>query len=304
MAASPWVSVVIPTRNRAEWIARTLDSVLAQSHRPLQIVVVDNGSTDQTLARVARWAQQLPPDVECLVLSEPQPGASRARNRGWQAARGEWIAHFDDDDEMSPDFIERMLHTAACHPDARWVLARARMVMPDGCERVRRGWACPSLAAHILGSFVSTQSFVVQRSLLAELGGWDESLPVWNDYELGMRLLLHSAPAWDDGIYHRIYQHGASLTSTPAADKLPAMARALARMADHLRAAHAPATAHRALYLRAQIESGRWQNAQLELTDALYSSPPFPLRLLGRFLRQYVALGGRGAWQIALTFCR
>src|ERR1700728_3850120 len=106
MTDSPLVSVVIPTYNRAATIGRTLDSVVRQTHRPLEIIVVDDGSSDDTLRAVDRQGCTVPLTV--LALGDNQ-GAAAARNQGIALARGDFVAFLDSDDEWQPDKIAKQL---------------------------------------------------------------------------------------------------------------------------------------------------------------------------------------------------
>src|SRR5262245_16886500 len=115
LGVMPLVSVVIPTRNRASLLERTLRSVLAQRMGDLEVVVVDDGSTDDTTS-VAGAA-----DVRVAVVRNQTPeGVSAARNRGIAAARGSWIAFCDDDDLWSPEKLTLQLD-AAQRAGAHWV---------------------------------------------------------------------------------------------------------------------------------------------------------------------------------------
>lgn len=312
MTRSPLATIVLTVHNRADRVRRTLLSLSAQTHRPLQIVVVDNGSSDASPEVCRTWREEmLHAEAACGLsidlIDEPQGGACRARNAGLRAARGEWVSFFDDDDEMSPRFIEQMLAAAARQPAAQWVLTRTRMVLPDGRERIRSGWARPRTIDHLLGSFVSTQSFVARRDLLLRLGGWDESIACWNDYELGARLLTAAQdPAWEKHVHHRIYQHGASITSMPLEAKTEAIAHTLdtlfrlPQLADR--------AARRALFFKREIACGELRRKgradlarRLSLATAPLTRSVVPaVRWAGRLLQSYVAAGGRGAWRIAL----
>jgi glycosyltransferase involved in cell wall biosynthesis len=96
------VSVVVPTFNSGAWIDETLDSVRAQSYRPIEVIVVDNGSTDDTLERVSR-------DPRVRVVRVAERGAGATRSAGIDAARGEFLQFLDSDDLLEPDKIERQL---------------------------------------------------------------------------------------------------------------------------------------------------------------------------------------------------
>lgn len=308
-------SVVLTVHNRRETVERALRSVLAQSYRPLEVVVVDNGSTDGSRERCAAILDEVKGESErsFQLLVQPRKGACAARNMGLQAARGKWVAFFDDDDEMSPDFVETMMKAAeTCQTPRQWVLTRTRMILPDGREKVRAGSPSATLVDHILGSFVSTQSILVRREWLISLGGWDENLPVWNDYALGVLLFCHDhTPLYIAGPFHRIYQHPDSLTATPIAQKaegiilaLQATSRILAKRA--LLSPSASRSACLALYRRLEITAGHllrdghsaWATHLLVSTSSLVPSSRFQ-RLFGRLLRRYTALGGRAAWRWA-----
>ena len=121
----PTVSVIIPVRNRSEVIVRCLQSVAAQTYERVRLIVVDNGSTDDTRSRVADWmSANAGRFVETCLLDEPRSGANAARNQGLRAVSDGYVAFFDSDDEMSPDFLTQMLATLCKDAAAQWVLAR------------------------------------------------------------------------------------------------------------------------------------------------------------------------------------
>lgn len=312
-------SVILTVCNRRESVERALRSIMAQTHRPLEIVVVDNGSTDGSRELCAAILQTASRDerLTLRLLDQPQKGVCAARNMGLRSAAGEWVAFFDDDDEMSPDFIEKM-HSAIEHAEEEknWALTRTRMVMPDGRQQVRAGWENPTLTDHILGSFVSTQSILVRREWLIALGGWNESLPVWNDYALGVTLFCHDArPLFVKGAFHHIYQHPHGITGTNAPQKTEGILRAFLAIrrtldAGPMSSSEAYAQARLALYRRLEIAVGQLhRDAHPEQARRLLSSArslaPSSIRqrLFGRLLRAYAALGGRGAWRIARPGC-
>ena len=186
------VTVIIPVYNREHVVQRTLDSVLAQTHRPLQVVLVDNNSTDGSLAVLERFAaQHNAPDFRVAVAQEPHRTAGAARNRGLGLATGEWVLFFDSDDVMRPRLIERYVALIAQHGgDLDLVSARSRLVMPDGTERELPFYKTDFMAVEILHSQLATQRYAVRREFFLRTGGWNPDLPGWNDWELGVRLLL------------------------------------------------------------------------------------------------------------------
>jgi glycosyltransferase involved in cell wall biosynthesis len=190
----PLVSVVIPTRNRAHLLQRTLESVLKQSTQDLEVIVVDDGSTDNTRAVVAAANPHI------LVLRHPEPaGVSVARNRGIAAARGTWIAFCDDDDLWAPNKLQEQL-TAADQAGANW--AYAGDVNVDDQLRVVSGGPPPDPAAVIAllprcNPLASGGSNVVVRSsILADVGGFDPTLRRTEDWDLWIRIARKGPPAY------------------------------------------------------------------------------------------------------------
>ncbi len=179
------VSAVIPTWNRAEQVSRAVASVLAQTRPPEEVIVVDDGSTDGTAERLADEH----PSV--TVLHGEHRGVSAARNRGIEAARGDWIALLDSDDTWLPEKLEAQLGALAeapkhrlCHSDEIWI-RDGRRVNPRR-RHAKRGGAifrhCLPLCA------ISPSSAVIQRSLFADVGLFDETLPACEDYDLWLRV--------------------------------------------------------------------------------------------------------------------
>jgi glycosyltransferase involved in cell wall biosynthesis len=185
MASQPDVSVVIPTYNRSASLRRALGSVYAQTLSPDEVIVVDDGSTDDTPA----WVESDYSGVK--YLRQPHSGVSAARNRGIAAATGEWIAFLDSDDEWQPEKLERQMAALSeepeyhlCHTNEVWI-RRGRRVNEGKRHEKSGGWIfqrCLQLCV------VSPSAVVVRRALLEKLGGFDESFPVCEDYDLWLRL--------------------------------------------------------------------------------------------------------------------
>lgn len=177
------VSVVIPTYDRAELVVRALHSVLAQTRPPDEVIVVDDGSTDDTVERIRA---QFP---TVRLLAQPNRGVSAARNTGIRAATGEWIALLDSDDEWLPFKLERQLRAVAnetllCHGDEIWI-RRGRRVNPMKKHRKYGGHIfekCLPLCV------ISPSSVLLPRQLLDAVGLFDESLPACEDYDLWLRV--------------------------------------------------------------------------------------------------------------------
>lgn len=219
------ITVIIPVLDRADTLPRLFRSLRTQTYRPLEIILVDNGSTDASL-QLCRGFQAASgsPDFRVRVEEEPRPGACRCRNRGLRLAKGEFAYFFDSDDEMSAGFLP------ACRPylDRDLVCAPTLMVFPDGHTKVRDFYPNGSPADQILTGMLSTQSFLVRTAFLRKVGSWNEELPRWNDWELGARLLLHRPEtAWLPQPFHRIHQHARSISGKSFTEDLPHLLRAI-----------------------------------------------------------------------------
>jgi len=179
------ISVVIPTRDRCVAIRRALTSVLSQTQTPFEIIVVDDGSSDDTPSVVRREF----PTVR--YVRQDHAGVSASRNHGVGISSGEWIAFLDSDDEWTPRKIERQLQALAhepdydfCHTDEIWI-RNGRRVNPMKKHAKYGGnifERCLPLCA------ISPSSVLVRRSLLDSVGGFDEAFPVCEDYELWLRI--------------------------------------------------------------------------------------------------------------------
>lgn len=207
-------SIVIPYRDRATYLPRTLQSIDAQEETSVELVLVDNGSKDNSAQICAEFAANTQNHhLQTVLESCPTGGACAARNVGLRRATGDYILFFDSDDELSPDFLSAVNACLLNDPSIELIAAATRMIFPDGREKVRYVCRTSSPADQILTSMISTQGFVVRRDLIGRIGAWNEQLPKWNDWELGVRLLLaRPRMVWLEGAYHRIYQHPDSLT--------------------------------------------------------------------------------------------
>ncbi len=189
------VSVIIPVYNRAAVVGATLDSVLAQTHRPLQVVLVDNYSTDDTLHTLEQFKlDHESEDFKVVVTREEHHTAGAARNRGFEHATGEWILFFDSDDQMAEGLVAsyvRVIEKAREKGKPLDLISvRSTLVFPDGSSREAPFHRNDLFANHILHGQLATQRYAVRRDFFAATDGWNIDLPGWNDWELGLRLLL------------------------------------------------------------------------------------------------------------------
>ncbi len=189
------ISVVIPTFNRAATLGRALASVQAQTCPPLEVIVVDDGSTDgsaQMLREAFPWVH---------LLRQDNAGVSAARNTGIRCARGDWVALLDSDDEWLATKLERQLACVRAHPEAVFVhcdeiwIRHGRRVNPMHKHRKRGGAIFRDSLALCL---ISPSASLIRRGLLERVGLFDETLPACEDYELWLRILASHAVHYVD----------------------------------------------------------------------------------------------------------
>ena len=188
----PLVSVIIPTFNRAEWLPDAISSVLAQTDARIELIVVDDGSTDPT-PEVARGFGDALTYLRC-----EHGGVSAARNRGVAASQGELVAFLDSDDMWRPGkaaaqvaLLQSRPEIDVCYTDEIWIRHGVR-VNPKQIHQKYSGWLFePSLPRCI----ISPSSIMMRRSLWERLGGFDERLPACEDYDLWLRMTIRAPVA-------------------------------------------------------------------------------------------------------------
>lgn len=184
------LTIVIPVYNREKIVSATLNCVAAQTYRPLNLILVDNNSTDTSLQVLREFMEaNQAPDFRITVLQETTPGACAARNCGLMAAKSEWIMFFDSDDLMTPDYVEQYDKAMNADPDAD--IFAIRLQLDDG-KGIRQLAFVPHdiFANHIIHSMLSTQRYIARRKHFIEAGCWNRNTPTWDDWELGIRMLL------------------------------------------------------------------------------------------------------------------
>ena len=182
----PRVSVIIPTYNRAAAVKEAVASVLAQTCRDFELLVVDDGSTDGTPAALARFGEEIR-----VLRSHRRRGVSAARNAGIAAAQGEWLAFLDSDDLWLPEKLERQMAFTEAHPqllisqtEETWVRRGLKVNRP----RSHRKEGGRIFLRSLERCLVSPSAVVLHRRLLEDHGGFDEELPAAEDYDLWLRL--------------------------------------------------------------------------------------------------------------------
>ena len=319
------LTIVIPYFNREKFLPRTFRSLERSTRRAARLIFVDNGSQDGSRALCEDFARRHP-EQDILLLSESRSGAAIARNTGLAEVKTPWTYFFDSDDELSPRFIEQMAQTLKEHAEQNFdvIAFRTVMVHPDGSMTQRQSMFNESATDQILMSQLVTQNLFVRTDFLRRIGGWNEQLREWDDWELGIRVLVDGGKVlWlRDCAYHRIYLHPDSLTGknflTTCRGIDVAMQSVLnlcrekkkGRMDTPKSSSICRALAFRYALLSGILlrEGGRtaslrfWSRALQCASAACGSKVPRSLRLPLAFFRAYTSRGGRGAWRLARLF--
>ncbi len=182
---NPLVSVILPTYNRKWILKEAIDSVLAQDYEDFELIVVDDGSTDNTCEILDTYGQDI------IVLRQANKGVSAARNRGIAEAGGQLVAFLDSDDLWLPRKLSRQVDFFNLNPDAVinqteeiWIRNGAR-VNPKDRHRKPAGM----IFERSLGlCLVSPSAVMIRKSLFDVVGVFDEDLPACEDYDLWLRI--------------------------------------------------------------------------------------------------------------------
>ncbi|MDP7034259.1 MAG: glycosyltransferase [Planctomycetota bacterium] len=179
------ISVIIPTFNRVHTLGRALDSIYVQSTPPAEIIVVDDGSTDETHSFLQKEHSSV------RQITQENRGVSAARNRGIAASHTTWIALLDSDDAWKPDkltmqiqALEREPSSRICHTEEIWI-RKGRRVNPKHKHAKSEGWL---FERSLELCCISPSSVLFHRSLFDDHGPFDESLPACEDYDLWLRV--------------------------------------------------------------------------------------------------------------------
>lgn len=306
---SPQVTIVIPVFNRSVLLKRCLDSVKAQTLRPLRVIVVDNNSTDGSLEAANDWKKQNgAPDFIVNVLTETAPGASAARNRGLREVTTPYTLFFDSDDEMYPTLVEKALGNIGTADLIYW---QAEVVAIGG-KRYKKPFHSPEnlLKRHFYNSQLSTQQYMAKTELFRAVGGWNQEALVWNDWELGIRIVLNKpvAVALPEMLV-TIHSQAESITGTKFAARKGEWEHTLGLAQKAIEEIASDGDDKKKLlrilaYRRANLaanykKEGDHSSASLLLKKTLRESDLTPLdRLLLKLLYAYTAAGGRAAYYL------
>lgn len=216
------VSVIIPTYNRAQLAGRAVRSALAQTYRPLEIIVVDDGSTDDTAAVLRAFGDRI------QVIRQANQGRSLARNHGLAAATGEYVAFLDSDDVWSPDALAAEVEVLHANPRAGICYSWWQLVTQDGqLLRVQESRIEGDVFAAIYWrNFVSTCNILLRRACFVEADGqrlnFDARMCSFEDWALWLRLAARHRFCCAPKVLASITSHEGNTFSSEHLDRLAA----------------------------------------------------------------------------------
>ena len=183
---SPRVSVIIPTFNRAKWLPRAIDSVLEQTFKDFELIIVDDASTDQTHKILGRYATNI-----IALFHKENRGPAASRNTGLAHSSAPLVAFLDSDDcwfhdklQTQVSFFDAKPHAVACQTEEIWI-RNARRVNPKKIHHKPSGYMFEQSLRLCL---ISPSAVMIKRWVLDEIGWFDEGLPACEDYDLWLRL--------------------------------------------------------------------------------------------------------------------
>jgi glycosyltransferase involved in cell wall biosynthesis len=181
----PMVSVILPTYNRAWIVKESILSVLAQTFQDYELIVVDDGSTDDTRIILDEFQDRI------MVIHRENSGVSSARNHGVAAAKGKWIAFLDSDDLWMPGKLAVQMEFFLSNPDVRicqtdeiWIRNGCRINPKKYHKKPSGDIFLPSLSLCL----VSPSAVMMEKEFFNQMGGFDETLPSCEDYDFWLRI--------------------------------------------------------------------------------------------------------------------
>ncbi len=311
---NPLISIIIPIKNRESWLPETLDSLLAQTYSPLEVVLVDNCSSDRSQDLCKRFRlDHHSASFSVLVLSEKDGGANGARNTGFKASHGEFVLFFDSDDLLFPDSISRMVSclNVADAPDV--LVFPFELAIPNGRKAKRPHRFSADPVSQLIDPVLVTHNMCIRRRLVEQVGLWDETLSRWQDLEFGFRILLSAdSIGWIKGrTFHQVRVHEATISGSSFTADHDLVDRTLEKIHTRIGAVEDKLLKNRlqrALCFKRSVLAGiLWQEGERvlskrQLSKALYDLPSIRKWVYEPLIRSnftYMKCRGRGFWRLA-----
>ena len=270
MSESPSVSVVIATYNRARLLPQTIDSVLNQQFQDFELIVVDDGSTDDTREVLRGYEPRV------RYIYQENRGPSAARNLGVRHAKGSWIAIQDSDDLCAPEHLAALHAYVQAHPECGMVFGnggylggkehhRDTIVPLDKSRRLARDGV--RLVDHFERSIVRLQAALISKRCYDALGGHDESLWLCMDLDLSFRLFMSYPVAYIDRVVFLYRRHQGNISRNEelrTLENIRVIEKLLKEYPEARRLLGQTTIDHRVAYRYYRLAKGRWKRDQFE----------------------------------------
>lgn len=173
--ADPLVSIIIPCYNSERWVSQAIESCLRQTYQPLEVIVVDDGSTDGSLQVIQKYAEHV------IILTGPNQKLSAARNKGFAVSTGDYCLFLDADDYLAPDTVEALVEAVMAKDNCVGVCNWCRFIdTPQGREIIEVGEDYEIEGDLFYNRFTKwfmpLHSILWPRQVFERLGGWDEKI--------------------------------------------------------------------------------------------------------------------------------
>ncbi len=306
------MTIVVPVYNREHLIRRCLDSIFAQSYRPLRVIVVDNDSSDSTYSEVGEWIRLHEDNDEgfsIMLLKDCRRGAAHARQTGLEHSDTQRIMFFDSDDVMRPTAVAAIMKAWDKNPGADAV-AWPLIVHGKKGDITTHSISGNLLERHLVHAIFCTLGYAVKKSVLLNCGGWDGNFTCWDDLVTGTRLLLGNPRVVAlKSPMAEVYPQEESITGVSFSEKVGKWELALDGIDDAISRSgrsdqqrlHNIVT-----YRRAILAAHYAKEGHPELANPLYQQAlkeiPKEKRPLIRFAYHWTRLGMRGAFSIIGSF--
>jgi glycosyltransferase involved in cell wall biosynthesis len=202
------VSVIIPAYNAEGYIKQTIDSALAQTYKNIEVIVIDDGSSDNTISVIEKFGDKV------NLFKQPNAGVSKARNHAISLAKGYWVAFIDADDIWEPKKLETQIKSLN---NARWSHTNSLYIGANQDGKTSRSeltkqYGGDIFSKLIVNNFITTSTVLIERVLINEFNGFDESLEALEDWKLWIEISKTTEIAYNPELLakYRVYDGSTS----------------------------------------------------------------------------------------------
>jgi glycosyltransferase involved in cell wall biosynthesis len=311
---NPLISIIIPFYNRKKRLVQTLNSIACQTYSPIELILVDNGSTDRSLS-VCETFQAINnhEGFQVILLQELKKGANAARNAGFRASSGNYLFFFDSDDRLYPESLATVVSNLSIFSFPEIIIFPFKVRFPNDhfANRPHRFTSNP--AYQLFDPTILTNNVCIRQDLALKNGLWDETLQRWQDLEYGFRLLLNAKNVyWIKGKpLYEVFTHKNSISGNTYSLDHKILFASLSKIQDiinGLPSGNKRDKIQRALCFKicsmaAQIRhENNKELSKKYLTEALNKLPANKRhfsQLILKIYYLYSGHGGRGFWRLA-----